>query len=34
MLQHHPGDIVKLDWVDSSGASHSSSVVLGSGPPA
>ena len=34
MLQHHPGDIVKLDWVDTSGSSHSSSVVLGSGPPA
>ena len=34
MLQHHPGDIVKLDWLDTSGASHSSSVVLGSGPPA
>ena len=34
MLQHHPGDIVKLDWVDGSGSSHSSSVVLGSGPPA
>jgi S1-C subfamily serine protease len=34
MLQHHPGDIVKLDWVDASGSSHSSSVVLGSGPPA
>ena len=34
MLQHHPGDIVKLDWLDTSGSSHSSSVVLGSGPPA
>jgi S1-C subfamily serine protease len=34
MLQHHPGDIVKLSWVDTSGSSHSTSVVLGSGPPA
>ena len=34
MLQHHPGDIVKLDWLDTAGASHSSSIVLGSGPPA
>ncbi len=33
MLQHHPGDVVKLVWVDASGASHSSTVVLGSGPP-
>jgi S1-C subfamily serine protease len=34
MLGHHPGDQVKLGWTDSAGASHSASVVLGSGPPA
>jgi S1-C subfamily serine protease len=34
MLGHHPGDRVKLAWTDTSGASHSTSVVLGSGPPA
>jgi S1-C subfamily serine protease len=34
MLGHHPGDQVKLAWTDTSGASHSASVVLGSGPPA
>jgi hypothetical protein len=34
MLGHHPGDQVKVGWTDTSGASHSASVVLGSGPPA
>jgi S1-C subfamily serine protease len=34
MLGHHPGDHVKVGWTDTSGASHSASVVLGSGPPA
>ena len=30
----HPGDRVAIGWVDSSGASHSGSITLGSGPPA
>ncbi len=30
----HPGDRVAITWVDSSGASHSGSITLGSGPPA
>jgi S1-C subfamily serine protease len=34
MLGHHPGDQVKVGWTDTSGTSHSASVVLGSGPPA
>jgi hypothetical protein len=34
MLGHHPGDTVKVTWVDQSGASHSASVKLASGPPA
>ncbi len=31
---HHPGDRVAISWVDGSGASHSGSITLGSGPPA
>jgi S1-C subfamily serine protease len=34
MLGHHPGDHVKVAWTDTSGASHTASVTLGSGPPA
>src|SRR5262249_62153167 len=34
MLSHHPGDKVRVVWSDSSGGSHTASVVLGSGPPA
>jgi S1-C subfamily serine protease len=30
----HPGDKVQIGWVDSSGQSHTATVVLGSGPPA
>jgi S1-C subfamily serine protease len=30
----HPEDKVEVGWVDSSGQSHTGSVVLGSGPPA
>jgi S1-C subfamily serine protease len=30
----HPGDKVELGWTDSSGASHTATVVLQSGPPA
>jgi S1-C subfamily serine protease len=34
MLAHHPGDKVQIGWVDNSGATHSSTVQLASGPPA
>ncbi len=34
MLTHHPGDVVKVGYVDTSGASQSVSVKLGSGPAA
>jgi S1-C subfamily serine protease len=34
MVSHHPGDKVQIGWTDSSGQSHTGSVVLGSGPPA
>jgi S1-C subfamily serine protease len=29
---HHPGDKVKLTWTDQSGATHSATITLGSGP--
>ena len=31
---HHPGDSVRLGWTDSSGAQHTSTVKLASGPAA
>jgi S1-C subfamily serine protease len=31
---HHPGDSVQLQWVDPSGATHTATVTLASGPPA
>jgi S1-C subfamily serine protease len=34
LLAHHPGDTIQLGWTDSSGATHTASVVLGSGPAA
>ena len=34
MVRYGPGDSVKLQWLDSSGQSHSATVELGSGPPA
>ena len=33
MVAHHPGDKVSIGWVDSSGASHTATVTLGTGPP-
>jgi S1-C subfamily serine protease len=30
----HPGDTVQLQWTDQSGQTHTTSVALGSGPPA
>jgi S1-C subfamily serine protease len=34
LVSHHPGDKIQVSWVDSSGQSHTATVVLGSGPPA
>ncbi len=34
MVRYGPGDTVKVEWLDSSGQSHSANVELGSGPPA
>ena len=34
MFGHHPGDSVRLGFLDTGGQSHSTSVKLGSGPPA
>jgi len=34
LIGYHPGDKVQLDWVDSSGQSHSANVALATGPPA
>jgi S1-C subfamily serine protease len=31
---HHPGDVVRLEWVDANGQTHSASVTLATGPPA
>ena len=31
---HHPGDVIRLQWTDQSGASHTSAVTLAVGPPA
>jgi len=31
---HHPGDVIRLQWVDRNGTSHMSSVTLAVGPPA
>jgi S1-C subfamily serine protease len=33
MEQEHPGDTVKISWVDQSGQSHTASVELQAGPP-
>jgi S1-C subfamily serine protease len=34
LLLLRPGDVATLTWVNGSGASHTATVVLGSGPPA
>jgi S1-C subfamily serine protease len=34
LVPFHPGDKVELGWTDASGASHTATVVLQSGPPA
>jgi S1-C subfamily serine protease len=33
LAPHHPGDTVTIGWTDGSGATHSASVQLTSGPP-
>ena len=32
MLGHHPGEVVKVGYVDNSGASRTVDVTLGTGP--
>jgi S1-C subfamily serine protease len=34
MYPHHPGDSVKVGWVDPSGQQHSATVHLATGPAA
>lgn len=34
LVSYHPGDSVVLGWTGPSGTTHSSTIVLGSGPPA
>jgi S1-C subfamily serine protease len=34
LVKYHPGDSISLSWVDASGASHTATVTLGSGPAA
>lgn len=33
LLQHHPGDVVRLGWTDPDGTSNSAAVRLADGPP-
>ena len=32
MLGHHPGDLVRVGWTDTSGTAHTTTVQLGTGP--
>jgi S1-C subfamily serine protease len=34
LVGYHPGDKIQVGWVDSSGQAHTTTVDLGSGPPA
>ena len=34
MARHHPGDRVRLTWLDSSGGSHTATLRVAAGPPA
>jgi S1-C subfamily serine protease len=34
LVTHHPGDKVKVTWLDANGQQHSVTVTLGSGPAA
>jgi S1-C subfamily serine protease len=34
LVKYHPGDSISISWVDASGASHTTTVTLGSGPAA
>ena len=31
--RHHPGDRVRLSWVDTAGATHTAAIRLANGPP-
>ena len=33
-MKYSPNDKVEIEWVDSSGQSHTATIELGSGPPA
>ena len=32
MLAHHPGDLVRVGWTDTSGTAHTTTIQLASGP--
>ena len=34
LVPHHPGDTVKVQWIDQAGQTHTAAVRLASGPPA
>jgi S1-C subfamily serine protease len=34
LIGYHPGNSVELGWSDTAGQSHTTNIVLGSGPPA
>jgi S1-C subfamily serine protease len=34
LVDHHPGDKIKIGWTDTAGQAHSATVTLRSGPPA
>ena len=34
MVKYSPNDKVSVEWIDSSGQSHTATIELGSGPPA
>ena len=34
LVKYSPNDKVEIEWVDSSGQSHTATIELGSGPPA
>jgi S1-C subfamily serine protease len=34
LVGYHPGDKISIAWTDATGASHTATIVLGSGPAA
>jgi S1-C subfamily serine protease len=32
LLRYHPGDTVRVGWIDSTGGQHTATVQLGNGP--